>query len=394
MKGNKRLIISALAAVTLQAILLAEGPTRQAGLLVQPVKRQDGKPAPRESVSALQPSTPASEGQGGLAAQKGRAVRLPDGITPRTKTAIDRGLAYLARRQDRQGSWSNQGRHGSYPVAMTSLVGLAFLMDGDTTTQGRYAPQVDRAVRFLLRNTKPNGLIASSEYEGRPMYGQGFGMLFLSQLYGMTEDATRAEQIHDVLTRAVQLTAGAQNPAGGWYYTPDSGADEGSVTVTQVQALRSCRNVGVAVPKAVIDDAMAYLANSQNSNGGIRYSLRQPRGNSRPAITAAAVCCWYNAGEYTNPRAKKALAYCKPLIKPRGSQGGHDYYAHLYFAQALYISDDPYWDSYFPKRRDYLLEQQRPDGSWWGDGVGDAYGTAVALIVLQLPYNQLPIMQR
>ncbi len=226
------------------------------------------------------------------------------------------------------------------------------------------------------------------------MYGQGFGMLFLSQLYGMTEDATRAQQIHDVLTRAVQLTSGAQNAAGGWYYTADSGADEGSVTGTQVQALRSCRNVGVAVPKAVIDNAMEYLANSQNSNGGIRYSLRQPRGNSRPAITAAAVCCWYNAGEYTNPRAKKALEYCKPLIKPRGSKGGHDYYAHLYFAQALYISDDPYWDSYFPKRRDYLLEQQRPDGSWWGDGVGDAYGTAVALIVLQLPYNQLPIMQR
>ena len=72
---------------------------------------------------------------------------------------------------------------------------------------------------------------------------------------------------------------------------------------------------------------------------------------------------------------------------------GHDFYAHLYLAQALYISSDPDWGSYFQKRRDFLLDQQQSDGSWWGDGVGDVYGTALALIILQLPYNQLPIMQ-
>jgi squalene cyclase len=60
----------------------------------------------------------------------------------------------------------------------------------------------------------------------------------------------------------------------------------------------------------------------------------------------------------------------------------------------LFVSGDSYWNEYFPKRRDYLLAQQESDGSWWGDGVGDIYGTAVALIILQLPFNQLPIMQQ
>ena len=73
---------------------------------------------------------------------------------------------------------------------------------------------------------------------------------------------------------------------------------------------------------------------------------------------------------------------------------GHDYYAHFYLAQALYVSSDSSWDEYFAKRRDYLLAQQRANGSWPGDGVGDVYGTAIALIILQLPYNQLPIMQQ
>ncbi|MCH8966453.1 MAG: terpene cyclase/mutase family protein [Planctomycetes bacterium] len=318
---------------------------------------------------------------------------LPELITPQTKEAIDRGLAYLARTQDRDGSWSNRTRFGQYPVAMTGLAGIALLMDGNTTTQGRYAAHVDRAAKYLVRSSSPSGLIARETGESRPMYGHGFAMLFLSQLHGMVEDAARAEQMQEVLRRAVELTSRSQSARGGWFYTPGSRSDEGSVTVTQVQALRSCRNVGVAVPKTVIDAAMAYLADSQNSDGGIRYTVSQQGGSSRPALTPAAVCCWFNAGEYDNPHAKRALEYCKRVIDPKNTRVGHDYYMHLYLSQALYISRDASWETYFTQRRDVLLLQQRSDGSWLGDGVGDVYGTAVALIILQLPYNQLPIMQ-
>jgi len=202
-------------------------------------------------------------------------AQLPKHITPATKTAIDRGLAYLARVQDRQGSWSNRTGQGAFPVAMTALAQLAMLMDGNTTTQGRYAPQVDRATRYLVRSSTANGLIARGEFESRPMYGHGFSMLSLSQLYGMTEDPRRAQEIHQVLSAAVQLTARAQSRLGGWIYQPDDRGDEGSVTITQVQALRSCRNAGIAVPKSVIDDAMQYLVMSQNSDGGIRYTAAQ-----------------------------------------------------------------------------------------------------------------------
>lgn len=320
--------------------------------------------------------------------------RLPPLITSGTKDAIERGLAYLARTQDRQGSWTNRGNYGAYPVAMTALAGIALLMDGNTTTQGRYAPQVDRAADFILRSAGPNGLIAGGREEARPMFGHGFSMLFLSQLYGMTEDVIRGQQIRDVLDRAVRLTGRAQSDLGGWIYTPDQNSDEGSVTITQVQGLRSCRSAGITVPKEIIDRAMKYLADSQNSDGGIRYTLRQRGGGSRAPITGAAVLCWYLAGEYTNPLAKRALAYAKDKVRPVATNTGHDYYAHLYFSQALYVSSDPFWDEYFPKRRDYLLSQQQPEGYWMGDGVGDVYGTAVSLIVLQLPFNQLPIMQR
>ncbi|MFQ5414223.1 MAG: prenyltransferase/squalene oxidase repeat-containing protein [Phycisphaerae bacterium] len=336
----------------------------------------------------------ASETAIGQAPRRARARPLPPGITPATKAAIDRGLAYLARTQRRQGFWENQSAYAAYPVAMTALAGVALLMDGNTTTQGRYALQVDRAVRYLVASSTATGLIAQPEEEARPMYGHGFSMMFLGQVYGMLEDPRRTERVHDVLVRAIVLTGQAQSRDGGWIYTPDGRADEGSVTVTQVQALRSCRNAGIAVPKAVIDDAMAYLAMSQNSDGGIRYTLRQRQGASRPPLAAAAVCCWFNAGQYRNPRALRALSFCKTHLTPTLATGRHDFYAHLYYAQALYVSGDDYWNEYFTKMRDQLLAAQKPDGHWVGDGAGDIYGTAAALIILQLPYNLLPIMQR
>lgn len=320
----------------------------------------------------------------------------PRHIDQKTERAIQRGLEYLARNQDRQGAWRNAGRYGSYPVAMTGLVGVALLMSGSTPTEGPYAENIDRALNYVLSQADSRGLIASQSEEARSMYGHGFSMLFLAEAYGMESNRQRQERIGNILRKAIDLTARSQSADGGWIYTPDSASDEGSVTVTQVQALRACRNAGLAVPKKVIDDAMKYLDLSMRPDGGIAYRARQ-FGNSRPPITAAAVVCWFNAGQYEHPNAVKALAYCKTNIGVGASRigvTGHYYYAHLYFAQAMYLSGQKNWDWYFPKMRDYLLSVQAEDGSWEGDSVGKVYGTAVALTILQLPYNYIPIMQR
>ena len=140
--------------------------------------------------------------------------RLPEGITAQTQTAIERGLNYLVRHQARDGAWSNQGRYGAYPVAMTSLAGLALLMDGNTTTQGRYAPNLDRASKFLLRAATPNGLIAKLDREARPMYGHGFATLFLGEAYGMS----MREELREKLSKAIKLIVNTQNSQGGWRY--------------------------------------------------------------------------------------------------------------------------------------------------------------------------------
>ena len=321
----------------------------------------------------------------------------PPEISPPVREAIDQGLRLLVSLQNRDGSWRSEGASGGYPTAMTSLAGLALLAGGNTPTQGQYAHSVSRALTFILSSARSDGLIANLEEESHCMHGHGFAMLFLSQCYGMEEDPQRAAQVRLVLRRAVQLTARCQSAAGGWLYTPDSTGDEGSVTVTQVQALRACRNAGIAVPKRVIDRAMEYLERSANDDGGIRYSAAD-RGPSRPAITAAAVACWYNAGRYDHPRVGTALQFIKPrLTAHRGDSirhFGHYFYGHLYMSQVMYMTSDREWRDYYAEMSMVLVRSQRADGAWEGDLVGSAYGTSIALIILQLPYKNLPIMQR
>lgn len=317
---------------------------------------------------------------------------LPPGVTTDTMRAIERGLEFLAREQNKDGSWRSAGGFGTYPVVMSSLGGLALVAGGSTPERGPYAKHVRRAVNFCLSQQQPNGLFAAPAEEQRSMYGHGFAMLFLSQAYGMEEDLERQRRIRVALERGIVLTSKSQSNDGGWLYTPDSNGDEGSVTVTQVQALRGCRNAGILVPKETIDKAIKYIERSQNPDGGISYSVRS-RG-SRPAITAAACAVLYNAGQYDSPMATKAFEYAWKHCKPTVSNDGHYFYTQLYMSQASWQKGDKVWGEYYPAIQRVLLRTQQGNGSWNGDGVGLVYGTSLALLMLQIPFNHLPILSR
>ncbi len=320
---------------------------------------------------------------------------LPPGVSPETQAAIDRGLEWLARTQASDGSWRNAGGYGSYPAAMTGLAGMALLASGSTPTRGKHYDNVRRAVAYLRKHADgATGVISVPAEEGRSMYGHGFATLFLASVYGMEEDAREQERLKRVLDKAVALIAQAQSSAGGWIYTPDSGGDEGSVTVTQIQALRACRMAGIVVDRRTVDRAVGYIKNCQNPDGSIRYSLNSG-GDGRPAITAAGVAVLYNAGVYDDqPFVDKAVQYCKKQVQVAVDNTGHHYYTQLYWSQALYQRGGDDWTAYYQKAADYLRKQQRKDGSWEGDGVGAVYGTAIALTILQLPWAFVPIYQR
>ena len=325
----------------------------------------------------------------------GRPVFAPAAVkSADLERTIGRGLDWLAATQSRLGHWTaNEGR---YPTAMTGMAGLALLSEGSTTTQGKYAANIRRAVDYLIGRSRTNGLIGDPTRDDRYTYGHGFAMLFLSQVLGEEEDTDRRSQLIDVLSRGVIFTGQAQTEAGGWGYVSakdGAGFDEGSTTITQVQALRGCRNAGIAVPGEIIDKAIKYIKQCTTPDGGVTYNIRG--GGPRQAITAAAIACLFNAGQYDSKLVPKLLDYCKKNLGNISNAGfGHWHYAHYYYAQVLYREGGKTWEEYRNAVYAKLLGEAAPDGSWNQGYIGQVYTTAINLTILQLENGALPIYQR
>lgn len=312
-------------------------------------------------------------------------------ITPSTQRAINRGLEFLARNQLKDGSFGS-GRDFKHNVAVTALSGMAFLSAGHTPGRGKYGGQVEQAATFLLKNTDPSGFIKMRGGESHcPMYEHGFATLFLAEVYGMTG----RKDIREKLSLAVNLIVQTQNDEGGWRYFPVKRDADISVTVCQIMALRAARNSGIFVPKDTVDRCIKYVKACQKKDGAFQYQLGHGR-DSRFPRSAAGVVALYSAGEYKSPEIKKGIAFLMRFLPSRNRLRPSDYYfyGHYYGVQAMWHAGGDAWRLWYPAIRDELLLRQEPNGSWENRLQNPEYGTAMALLVLQMPNNYLPIFQR
>lgn len=327
----------------------------------------------------------AQDGSAGGSGGDGSAAGFVE-ITPEARQAIERGLAQLATMQAPDGSFGAQryGRH----VGITGLACLAFMADGHLPGRGAYGPVVERGLAFVLNSATESGLIAADTSHG-PMYGHGFATLFLGEIYGMTGQP----RVREALLKAVRLIVQTQNDEGGWRYQPIPLDADISVTICQIMALRSARNAGLSVPKTTIDRAIAYVRACQNpADGGFRYMLNA--GGSAFPRSAAGVASLYYAGVYQDQAIQRGLDYLlRTGLEDSQRSGGHYFYGHYYAAQAMFLAGGDYWQQWYPHIRDELIRSQQPDGSWTSNH-GSDYGTAMALLVLQIPNRLLPIFQR
>ncbi len=315
-------------------------------------------------------------------------------ITPELDAATKEGLAYLARTQDEDGSWSD-GRFGKN-VAITSLACIALMSDGNLPGRGIYSDAVDRGVGFVLQSSTDSGLITSQSTNG-PMYGHGFATLFLGEVYGMSaggENTARSQKLYETLVKAVRLIEQTQNEDGGWRYNPVPYDADVSVTICQIMALRSARNAGIEVSTSTIDRAVEYVRQCQSADGGFKYQIGS--GSSAWPRTAAGVASLFYAGIYEDDAIDNGLTYIENNATPgRGAPvRSHYFYGHYYAVQCAYLAGGEHWAAWWPAIREELLAAQTTDGGWDDRSVGKTYGTAMALIILQMPKRYMPIFQK
>jgi len=358
--------------------------------------------------------------------------------TDRTDEVVEGALRWLAERQNKsgpdKGSWNarvgfkiNDGyRHdpplqpqsGLPHLGVTALAGMAFLSGGHLPGQGPYGDVVEDALDFVLRNVKEDGYITAHSTR---MYSHAFSLLFLSEVYGMTGNP----RLREYLERAVEFTYSSQNESGGWRYAPLARDSDMSITVCQVVALREARNIGIKVPRKVIDNALKYVMESavtqpHAERGSFLYQHKNvPFNRQSFALTAAGLTTIYQAGLYSDgdvsrfcrehdirrvPSISDCLSYLQASYQDAWDNYPDHYfyfYGNYYAAQAMYTRGGTTWRSWYSMVRDHLLQGARPgEGargpvySWKSRYVGDAFSTAVAAIILQVPKHYLPIFQR
>ncbi|MFO0933272.1 MAG: prenyltransferase/squalene oxidase repeat-containing protein [Planctomycetota bacterium] len=376
--------------------------------------------------------------RGSVADDPGRP-RLVDRAT---QDALDRGLRFLAETQNEDGSWTSDagqkvneeyvvapGGKNVHHVGITALAILAFLASGHAPGRGPYGGAVDRAVDFLLSRVQHDGFIQADQTR---MYSHAFATLALAEVYGMS----RSKHLRRKLEDAVELTVKCQNETGGWRYAPFGVDSDMSVTVCQLVALRAAMNVGLRVKQATIDRALGYVLQSaitssspasEDEVGGFWYQPASTRWNrSSFPLTAAGLTSLFQAGIYDDvglrryvanrglelsgmPSVERSIEYMERAYDGVARQYRRHYffyYGNYYAAQAMYTwgrLEPTRWERWYDRvRRDLLALEVRTPGrgarsevSHWESNVGDThtYATAVALLILAMPLDYLPIHQ-
>ncbi len=316
----------------------------------------------------------------------GGEISTPDKV-------VEKGLAALLKLQQPNGSFDSG-------AGITALCGMALLSGGHTPTRGVHQAASRNALKFVLSaQDKVSGYLGADQGN---MYSHGFATLYLAECYGMSPDPALLRS----LQAAIDLIHHSQNSEGGWRYQPAPVDADISVTICQVMALRAAFNVGVGgVPSQdSIARAITYVRRCANGDGSFGYQSGGGGGwgaNGAEGIPRCAAGAMSLIGSGITNLSDSVLGPAMRFLRTHihehiQSKGSYYWYGQYYAAQALFHSPEPKdWDAYWAKAFPAFSKLQESDGLWTrSDSVGPAFNTAMALIILQIPNNYLPIFQR
>ena len=326
------------------------------------------------------------------AAQESGGIRYGSAVSPEVERVYERGLQYLVKSQQSDGSWPSSQQGGG----ITGLCVMALLAHGEDPNFGPYSMQIRRGLQHLLQSqNKSTGFIPSS------MYHHGFATLALAEAYGVVDESQLWEDgsaarptIASGLELAVRcaITSQKGNQWGGWRYSPGDNNADTSVSGAVLVGLLAARNAGIEIPDEAIDRALTYYRSSTSDMGMVAYSGGiggHGESMNRSAI-ATLVFAVGKRREWQEYQA--ALGYITSRLDHQ--EQSYPLYFRYYMAQALFQGDFEAWNTWKSTNARALQTMQLDDGSFASSHGGPAYGTAMALLSLAVEYRFLPIYER
>ena len=366
------------------------------------------------------------------------------GGSPVTEKSVRDGLAWLARHQAEDGSWSSRciaaqpgGRceHGDactgpgqpYEMAQTGLALLAFQAGGHYDFNGtEYSQVVKRGLDWIVRNQRADGSLVGSQsgpdvFHVHFMYEHGIATFALGEACAIRMDLS-GEPHPDyapALVKAIEFVQQGQHHDGGWRYSPDLGEfSDTSVTGWQVLALKTAMNARVPVDAQCLKKVEGFFQKCAVGRTGQTAYTAHGDGHSMamtgvgmlvqefllgrrdsPLVKAAALTLadaaeqsWGRAASPA-PRARvgvrgRSFVPMRPIQQP-------DYYLWYNCTLGMFQAGGEPWKRWNKIVPDIITGLQEHEGcargSWpldhWGSQGGRIYTTSLAILTLEVYYR-------
>ncbi|MCZ7644392.1 MAG: zf-HC2 domain-containing protein [Planctomycetota bacterium] len=352
-----------------------------------------------------------------------RRLALKQGGSEKTESAVEAGLAWLARVQEADGRWDSKKWEGCrYPAdkcspervdaAVTGMALLAFLGAGHTEKVGRYKDNVRRAVEWLRKKQLANGTLTDDAMGG---YGHAIAGMALSEAAAMG----RVAETREAAQRAADRTCGAGtaweelSERGGWSYQPYQRRDvAGDISNSgwHIMFVKSAKVAGLHVNPATIEGLTKYLDGCERGKkegdeyGGHLYSYApQVPGMEMvtPTRTAIGILCRQFFGTPPEQTASGVKWMIDNGGLPDAPHGNLSLYYWYYGTLVCFQQGGEVWNQWNEALKAALLPTQVKDGgvndgSWESRGdCGTHWGrvgqTAMAILCLEVYYRYLPM---
>jgi hypothetical protein len=346
--------------------------------------------------------------------------------------AVQRGVAFLLKDQNKDGSWGTPARtkglniyapvpdgHLAFRSGVTALCVMALIEAGGDTPDVVRA--IERGENWIMENLPQ--LRRSSGDALYNVWGHAYGIQALVRMHGrLPKDEPRRRKIESLIRDQIGFLGRYESVDGGWgYYDFRASAQRPAtdstpfITATALIALFEAKELGVMPPERLIKRPVDSIKRQRKPDFSYLYGeymkyrpmhpINRPGGSlGRSQVCNLALRLWGDqriTDEVLKTWLDRLFSRNGWLDMGRKRPIPHEsffavagyffYYGHYYGAlciEQLKPEDRPFYQDHLAQ---VLLAIQEKDGSWWDFpfyNYHQQYGTAFALMALKRCYKQ------
>lgn len=352
---------------------------------------------PEETVSEVELSISAISNPtltGGRTAEGIRGSLTKFGPKTKTHPSFLKGLWWLAKVQNVDGSWGSDAK-----PAYTGLALLTFLAHGETPTSKQYGRTVKKAMQWLTRDK-----INTSAHHGYPHAIKTYA---LAEAYAMTGISMLGEKMNE----CVEVIVKGQQKGGAFDYNYKASESRQDLSFSgwNYQALKAAYIAGCEVKglTEAIYKSLDYLKVMSESEKSFAYTTSDSdpdsgKGSGKWTMVAVGTLCTQllEPGQHKilKDELDKILADGKVRFNWNKAPG-RSLYGWYYETNAMFHAQGKYWRGWKEVYSKVLVDNQHPEGYWVypgknhipGDDLSQrVYATTLAALTLSVPFRYLP----